>query len=126
MGSNAGADVLAKRHEERIDLHPILLRQKGFQRGGRFLGCLGGHVAPSIGDAVNVDVHADARLVARDSQHEVGAFDAHPAKGQELIEIARQLAAKLFDGPPGDFMHLRGLRFVEGGAADEGIDFLHG
>jgi len=55
--------MLPKRDQETIDLHPVLLRQHGFECShGVFWGA-SVYIPPAVGDAVDVDVNPNTRLM---------------------------------------------------------------
>src|SRR5215468_2730033 len=70
----AGADVFAERDEQTVDLDPVTARELVFERDGGTLRRACPDVSPAVGHSMHVYVNADARLIAGDSQHEVGAF----------------------------------------------------
>jgi len=60
-------NMLAKRYQQTVDLHPVLLRQHGFESYHRaFRGALG-HIAPSIGDAMDMNIDPNKRLLTRNA-----------------------------------------------------------
>src|SRR5438067_1020729 len=82
------ADVFAEGHQERVDLDPVAFRQARLEGGHGFLRRGRRHVAPAVGDAVNVDVHADGRMAAGDADREVSTFRADTVKGHEHLRVA--------------------------------------
>jgi hypothetical protein len=44
-------------------------RELSLKRRQRFLGAAGRDIAPTVRDAMDVDIYADARLSARDAKH---------------------------------------------------------
>src|SRR5215204_1090856 len=81
FGKEAGADVLAKRDEEAVDLDPVFTGEFLLELCHGFLRRRSGDVAPAVGDAVDVDVNADVWLAAGDADGEVGAFGADAGEG---------------------------------------------
>ena len=67
------------------------------------------HVAPAVGDAVDVDVHADERAAAGDARDEVGALGTDAAEGLQHVRVGRQIAAVLGDRAAGDLPDLSGI-----------------
>src|SRR5436853_3632518 len=79
-GKGSGADVLAKRDEQAVDLHPVFPRQLCLERNHRGLRCRRLDVAPSVGDTVDVDVDADTRLTTGDAEDEIRALGTDPGQ----------------------------------------------
>ena len=76
-----GTDMLAKWHQEAIDFYPVLRWEHGFQCGhGLFWGTRL-DISPAVGDAVDMNIHANAGLLTPDAQHQVGTFGAHASQG---------------------------------------------
>ena len=73
-------DVFPKRHQEAVDLHPVLLWEHGFECGHGLFWSLPMHISPAVGDAVDVNVDANTRLLTPNAQHEVGAFGTNAAE----------------------------------------------
>src|SRR6266571_7334405 len=82
-GESAGADVLAERDEEAVDLDPIAPRQRRLERAHRFFRCPCLDVAPAVGDAVDVDINGDPRLAAGDAEHQMGALGADAVEREQ-------------------------------------------
>ncbi len=74
------AEVLAKGHEQAVDLHPILRWKFSFERRHGALRRSGVHVTPAVRHAVNVHVDANVRLTAGDAQHQIRTLGANPFK----------------------------------------------
>jgi hypothetical protein len=51
FGQGAGANVLAERYQQFVDLYPVFAWQSFFKFEGTRFGCLGCNIAPAIGDA---------------------------------------------------------------------------
>src|SRR5215813_14550971 len=78
--STPPTNMLAKRHQQTVDLHPVLLRQRGFESQHRaFRGALG-HIAPAVGDAMDMDIDPNKRLLTRNAQDQVSAFGTNTAE----------------------------------------------
>ena len=62
VGQIAGAYMFAEGYKQAVDLDPIPTREFRFQRQHGFFWrrCL--HVAPTIGDPVDMHIHTDERL----------------------------------------------------------------
>ena len=61
-------NMLAKRYEQTVDLHPVLLRQHGFESHHRALRGALGHIAPAVGNAMDMDIDPNKRLLTRNAQ----------------------------------------------------------
>ena len=73
-------NMLAKRYQQTVDLHPVLLRQHGFESQHRaFRGALG-YIAPAVADAMDMDIDSDKRLLTRNAQDQVSAFGTNAAE----------------------------------------------
>ena len=70
----SGADVFAKGDEQAVDVDPVAERELALELGSGFFRRSGRDVAPAVGHPMNMDVHADPGLVARDSKREVRAL----------------------------------------------------
>src|SRR5262249_9426804 len=67
-------NMLAKRHQQTVDLHPILPRQHSFEsQHSAFRGALG-DIAPPVGDAMDMDIDSNRWLLTRNTQDQVSAF----------------------------------------------------
>ena len=73
-------DMLAKRYQEAIDLHPVLLREHGFKSRHRALWSGPLHITPAVSDAVHVNVDTNTGLLTPNTQDEVGAFGTNAAE----------------------------------------------
>ena len=62
--------------EQTVDLYPVPGRQLGGQGSHSLFGCARFDIAPSVSDAMNVNIDADLRLPAGYAQDQVGAFRA--------------------------------------------------
>src|SRR5689334_14399164 len=61
-----GANVLAERHQQSVDLHPVLPWQPLLEKPACRLRRIRVHEPPSVGDAVDVDIDADLGSPTRD------------------------------------------------------------
>jgi hypothetical protein len=68
FGEVAGADVFAEGDKEAVELDPELAREFLVEQRHCFFGRWSFDVAPAVGDSVDVDVDADARLAAGDAE----------------------------------------------------------
>src|SRR5262245_60766690 len=73
-------DMLAEGDQQAIDLYPIRTWKNFFECGCRLFRRRRVDIPPAIRDTVNVDIDRDARLIARDAEHQVGALRADPMK----------------------------------------------
>jgi len=73
---------------------------------------------------VDVDVDADERLAAGQSQHQVGALGPHAGQGKQHLPLAGQRAIIFIHHALSDDMQLSGLVFVERAGADDGFDLV--
>jgi hypothetical protein len=71
------ADMLAERHQQPVDLHPILPREFGFESDHGLLWRSRLHVTPPVRHAMNMHVDADVRLAAGNTQHQVSTLGAN-------------------------------------------------
>jgi hypothetical protein len=76
----SSTDVLTKRHQEAVDLYPVLLWEHGFEGGHGLFRGTPTHIAPAVGDAVDVNVDTDTGLLTPNAQHQVGAFGTNAAE----------------------------------------------
>src|SRR5205809_4354211 len=121
-GESAGADVLAERDEEAVDLNPVALRELRLERGHRLLRSPRLDVAPAVGDAVDVDIDADAELAAGDTEHQVGALGADAVEREQNVVVARQRAAVLGHHAAADLVDLPGFALAVHSGADRCFD----
>jgi hypothetical protein len=118
----AGANMFAKGDKQTIELDPKLARQVSVKLRHCFFGTRGVDVTPAVGDAVDVNVDADAWPTASDAQDQVGTFWSDAAKGEKCFFVAREVAVEIVDHSPGDPVNLFGFGFVEGAVVDQAID----
>src|SRR5262245_12408756 len=92
------ADRLAEGDEKIVVFQPVLRRQSASQRHFRLVRILGAHVTPSVRDAMNMRIDADARLLEALCQHEVCGLAADTFQLQQLVDVvgdgARVLSQK--------------------------------
>ena len=114
--------MLAEGDQQTIDLDPVAARQHPFEFDhGLLRGCRV-DVAPAVGDAENVDVHGDARLVAGNAKHQIGTLRADAPEREQYPIIARQSAIELVDDATGDRENLLRLGVVKGRRVDQLVD----
>ena len=68
FGANPGADVLAERHQQPVDLDVMVFGKCRFECDHRPLRGCRPHVSPAVGDPVDMDINADPGLTARHTQ----------------------------------------------------------
>ena len=73
----ASANMLAKRDEQTVDFNPIAAREFGFKRHQRFFRSRSLYIAPTVGHAMDMDIHADEWLSAGNAQNQVGTLRAN-------------------------------------------------
>src|SRR5215467_16144729 len=61
-------NMLAKRHQQTVDLHPVLLRQHGFESQHRAFRGARGHIAPAVSDTMDMDIDPNRRLLTGNAQ----------------------------------------------------------
>ena len=83
-------NMLAKRYQQTVDLHPVLLRQHGFETHHRALRGALGHIAPAVGDAMDMDIDPNKRLLTRNAQDQVSAFGTDTTERAQDLGITRQ------------------------------------
>ena len=91
-----GAAGLAKGDEIGVPRLPIPYRKNFSQRHLGIVGGLGRDEAEAVGDAVDMDVHADAWFVKAQCHHEVGGLASHTWQLAKLFNGAGQHAPKFF------------------------------
>ena len=73
-------NMLAKRHEKAVDLHPVLLRQHGFEGTHGAFRCSLRDISPSVGDTMDMDIDPNRRLMTRNAQDKISAFGTYTAE----------------------------------------------
>lgn len=104
--------MLTERHQQPIDVSPLLAGNLLFENFQRLLRLLRRHVAPAVYHAVNVDIDADGGLPGCYTEGEVGTFWPYAFQRCERIEISRESTVKLVDDSFGDAA--QGIRFLVG------------
>ncbi len=62
MRQRTRADMLAKRHQQPVDVDPLGNGHLFFQYGQGFSGVFSLHIPPAVGYAVHMNIDADRRL----------------------------------------------------------------
>ena len=82
-------NMLAKRHQQTVDLHPMPLRQHSFESQHRaFRGTLG-NIAPPVGDAMDMDIDPNRWLLTRNTQDQVSAFGTDATERAQDLGVTR-------------------------------------
>ncbi len=120
------ADVLSPRHEIQVDQRPpagigrLVERLLGLVRRPR------PDPAQTVGNAVNVGVHADVpQALERQDQHEVGRLPSHARQRQQLLHRRRHPAAESLDEDLARRLHVAGFVPVEAHRVDQAFDLPH-
>src|SRR4051812_32260341 len=122
---STGANVLAERHQQAVDLDPVFSRQLLFQRQTRRVGRRSAHQSPPVGDAMHVNVDADLSCAACDAEREVGALRTDAAEGGHDLEIARHLAAEFVDDSLRHVPDVVRLGLIKARRLDQAGNLLH-
>src|SRR2546423_260868 len=80
FGKSSGAHVLPERHQQPVNLDPVLPRQVLLEDTPSRFRARRSDESPPVGDPVNVDVDADLRSAAGNPQCEIRAFRPDAAK----------------------------------------------
>src|SRR4029078_9400530 len=89
-----------------------------------FLGRLCPHVAPTIADSMNVDIHTDARLAIAHGHHQVRRFPADPRQSDQLINGIGNRSSIDIQKAATNGMNGFGFRPVEPDGIDRTFDLL--
>src|SRR5262249_22155193 len=115
-------DMVAKRHQETVDLHPVLLRQHGFESQHRaFRGALS-NIAPPVGDAMDMDIDPNRRLLTRNTQDQVSTFGTDTAERAQELGVTRQYPAMGSHNPARNRVYLRCFGLMEGAGVDSVVN----
>src|SRR5688500_20393396 len=85
--------MLPEWHEQPFDLHPVLPGQFLFEREPGCFRNNGAHIAPPVGDAMDVNIDADFRRPAGNPKGEICAFGPDTAERRHYLEIAGKLSS---------------------------------
>src|SRR5215470_17795531 len=111
-------NMLAKWHQQTVDLYPVLLRQHGLESQHRALRSALGHIAPAVGDAMDMDIDPNKRLLTRNAQDQVGAFGTDTTERAQELGVTRQYPAIGSYNLAGNRVYLRCFSLVEGAGVD--------
>ncbi len=107
-------NMLTKRYEQTVNLHPVLLWQYGFESQHRaFRGALG-NIAPPVGDAMDVDIDPNRWLLTRNAEDQVGAFGTDTAERAQDLGVTRQCPTMGRYNPARNRVYLRCFGLMEG------------
>src|SRR5947208_2674655 len=116
------ANMLAKRYQQAVDLHPVRLRQHGFKGHHSAFRSTRGDIAPAVSDTMHVDIDTNTRLLTRNAQDQVGAFGTDTAERAHERGVTRQYPAMGRYHPAGNRVYLRRFGLVEGAGVDSGVN----
>src|ERR1044071_8622317 len=102
----------------------MLPRQTRFQSSHGLIRRPCSYEAPTIRDAVDVDIHRDPGVSAHNAEREVCALRADSRKRRQYLEVAGQLASELLNGSDRNVVNGACFGLVEGGLGDERVQFL--
>src|SRR5689334_20583603 len=87
MRKSSGTNMFPKGNQQSIDVDPITLWKFFLQgkHGFFWRGCL--YVAPTIRNAVDMNIDADKWLTAGNTHYEMGTFGTHPCKGEQRLFV---------------------------------------
>lgn len=83
------AEVFAEGNEEAVDRDPVFAGQLRFQGGQCLFQRLGPHIAPAVGDAMDMRIHSDTWLSAGDAERQVRALGADATERKDDFLLAR-------------------------------------
>lgn len=121
-GRNRDAEVLAKRDEQIIVGLPVVFRELFPEREFGFIGGFRLHIAPNVGDSVDMGIDTDPLLVMSDGHHEIRGFSTDPCEGQELFECTRYMPMIFFYQEITDFQEIFCLGPVKTDWVNEPLD----
>jgi hypothetical protein len=118
--------MLAKRYQQTVDLHPVLLRQHSFESlHGAFRSALR-DIAPPVGDAMDMDINPNKRLLTRNTQDQVSAFGTDTAERAQALGVTWQYAAMGSHNPARNRVYLWRFGLMEGAGVDSVINGFWG
>ena len=98
MREIASANMLTKWDEQAVDFDPIAAREFGFKRHHRFFRSRSLYIAPTVGHAMDMDVHADEWLFAGNAQNQVCTLRANAGERAQYLRIARYISIVFIHG----------------------------
>jgi len=119
-------NMLAKRYQQAVDLHPVLLRQHGFESQRRtFRGALG-NIAPPVGDTMDMDINSNRWLLTCNAQDQVGAFGTDTAERAQELGVTRQYPAMVRHNSACNRVYLWCFGLMEGAGVNRGVNGFWG
>ena len=119
-------NMLAKRYEQTVNLHPVLLWQYGFESQHRAFRSALGNIAPPVGDAMDVDIDPNRWLLTRNAQDQVSAFGTDTTERAQDLGITRQYPAMGSHNLARNRVYLRRFSLVEGAGVDSLVNGFWG
>jgi hypothetical protein len=114
--------MLAKRHQQTVDFHPVLLRQHGFEsQHSAFRGALR-YIAPAVGDAMDMDIDSNRGLLTRNAQDQVSTFGTDTAERAQDLGVTRQYPAMVRRNSARNRVYLRCFGLMEGAGMDSVVN----
>src|SRR5690349_19669393 len=113
MWKIACANMLSKWDKQTIDVDPIALGKFRFQLDHALLGCGCFDIAPAIGHAMDVNVHANEWLATGNSHDEMRALGTNTRKRTQGFFITRKFAVEFINDALCQVVNLNSLAFVE-------------
>jgi len=112
------AQVLPKRDQQVIEDAPMAFGKDRAQGHLGLLRRLGPHVAPAVGDAMDVGIDADPWFAIRQRDHEVRGLAPHAFEREQFIKVARHAAAVALKERVTEFLNAAGLGPIEANGID--------
>src|SRR5688500_16519447 len=122
----ACAYVLAERHQQSVDLHPVFPRQSLLEGQTGVLRSRGADVAPPVGHPVDMHIDAYLRRPTGDAERKVGAFRTDATERRHHFEITGEHTVIFRHDPSRDLADVAGLGSVERRGAYDGGDLVNG
>src|SRR5262249_43928116 len=124
-------NMLAKWHQQTVDLHPILLREHGFKGNHRAFRSTLRNIAPPVGDPMDMDIASDKRLLTRNAQDQAGTFRTDTAERAQELGVTRQYPAMGSHNLARNRVYLWCFSLMEGAGVDSvvnscGSELAHG
>ena len=115
-------NMLAKRYQQTVDLHPVLLWQHGFESQHRAFGGALGHIAPTVGDTMDMDIDPNKRLLTRNAQDQMSAFGTNTAERAQDFSVTRQYPTMGSHNSARNRVYLRRFGLMEGAGVDSVVN----
>jgi hypothetical protein len=80
VGETPCTYMFAKRHEQTVDLYPILSREDSFERSSGFFWRGRLHILPTVCHPMDVDINSNAWLTTGNAKYEIGALRPDPSQ----------------------------------------------